>query len=83
MACLSASRQVVWQSDPARRLRSSIRFDPSLREWPARAGRPAATAGEHTSMRWQGYMNRGSAAGAPLEITAAVQLGTAASGTSS
>ena len=33
------------------------RFDPALRPWLARPAGPIVFAGEHTSTRWQGYMN--------------------------
>ncbi|MBI1872765.1 MAG: FAD-dependent oxidoreductase, partial [Acidobacteria bacterium] len=33
------------------------RFDPALREWLARPFGRCLFAGEHTSIRWQGYMN--------------------------
>jgi monoamine oxidase len=83
-AQLTASRQVVWQSDPFARGGYAFfdsGFDPSLREWLARPAGRLFFAGEHTSMRWQGYMNGAVESGrrAAFEIAAAVQLGTAAS----
>jgi monoamine oxidase len=83
-AQLTASRQVVWQSDPFARGGYAFfdsGFDPSLREWLARPAGRLFFAGEHTSMRWQGYMNGAVESGrrAALEIAAAVQLGTAGS----
>jgi monoamine oxidase len=79
-AQLTASRQIVWQSDPFARGGYAFfdpTFDPSLREW---LGRPAGRlffAGEHTSLRWQGYMNGAVESGrrVALEIAAAVKLG--------
>jgi len=57
---LTASRQIVWEHDPFARGGYAFfdpAFDPALRAW---LGRPAGRlffAGEHTSMKWQGYMN--------------------------
>jgi len=59
-ADLTASRQVVWEHDPFARGGYAFfdpAFDPALRAW---LGRPAGRlffAGEHTSIKWQGYMN--------------------------
>jgi len=79
-AKLTASRQIVWQSDPFARGGYAFfdpTFDPSLREWLARPAGRLFFAGEHTSLRWQGYMNGAVESGrrAALEIAAAVQLG--------
>jgi monoamine oxidase len=79
-AQLTASRQVVWQSDPFARGGYAFfdpTFDPSLREWLARPAGRLFFAGEHTSQRWQGYMNGAVESGrrAALEIAAAVRLG--------
>jgi len=83
-AQLTASRQIVWQSDPFARCGYAFfdpTFDPSLREWLARPAGRLFFAGEHTSQRWQGYMNGAVESGrrAALEIAAAVRLGTATS----
>ncbi len=57
---LIASRQIVWDDDPWARGGYAFfdpGFDPALRSW---LGRPAGHlffAGEHTSNKWQGYMN--------------------------
>jgi monoamine oxidase len=54
------SRQVVWESDPWARGGYAYfdpSFDPSLRQWLARPFGRLFFAGEHTSFRWQGYMN--------------------------
>jgi monoamine oxidase len=57
---LMASRQIVWEQDPFARGGYAFfdpSFDPTLRAW---LGRPAGRlffAGEHTSVKWQGYMN--------------------------
>jgi len=78
-AQLTASRQIVWQSDPFARGGYAFfdsAFDPALREWLARPAGRLFFAGEHTSMRWQGYMNGAVESGrrAALEIAASVQL---------
>jgi monoamine oxidase len=57
---LLASRQVVWEQDPWARGGYAFfdpGFDPSLRAWLARPFGRIFFAGEHTSIRWQGYMN--------------------------
>ena len=59
-ATLLASRAIVWDEDPwvARRLRV---FRSGVRSALARLARAPAGrivfAGEHTSIKWQGYMN--------------------------
>jgi monoamine oxidase len=53
-------QQVVWESDPWARGGYAFfdpNFDPPLRGWLARPFGPLFFAGEHTSIRWQGYMN--------------------------
>jgi monoamine oxidase len=57
---LVASRQVVWEHDPHARGGYAFfdpGFDPVLRPWLARPAGRLFFAGEHTSIRWQGYMN--------------------------
>jgi len=57
---LIASRQVVWEQDPWARGGYAFfdpNFDPALRAWLARPFGRVFFAGEHTSVRWQGYMN--------------------------
>ena len=59
-ATLVASRQIVWEQDPHARGGYAFfdaSFDPSLRTWLARPCGRLFFAGEHTSIRWQGYMN--------------------------
>jgi monoamine oxidase len=54
------SRQIVWESDPWSRGGYAYfdpSFDPALRPWLARPVGRVFFAGEHTSLRWQGYMN--------------------------
>ncbi len=57
---LIASRQFVWEADPWSRGGYAY-FDPSfdaaLRPWLARPSGRLFFAGEHTSIKWQGYMN--------------------------
>jgi monoamine oxidase len=79
-AQLLASKQVVWESDPLARggyAFFSPSFDPALREWLARPAGRLFFAGEHTSIRWQGYMNGAVESGrrAALEIRASASLG--------
>ena len=57
---LTASRQVVWETDPWARGGYAFfdpSFDPALRPWLARSFGRIFFAGEHTSVKWQGYMN--------------------------
>jgi monoamine oxidase len=75
-----ASRQVVWESDPLARGGYAFfdpSFDPALREWLARPAGRLFFAGEHTSIRWQGYMNGAVESGrrAAAEIAATARLG--------
>ena len=77
---LLGSRQVVWESDPLSRGGYAFfgpGFNPALRDWLARPHSRLFFAGEHTSVRWQGYMNGAVESGhrAALEIRATVQLG--------
>jgi monoamine oxidase len=59
-ATLLASRTIVWEEDPWARGGYAV-FDPGyaphLRAWLARPAGRIVFAGEHTSLRWQGYMN--------------------------
>ena len=55
-----ASRQIVWEQDPLARggyAYFDAGFDPALRAWLARPAGRLFFAGEHTSIKWQGYMN--------------------------
>ena len=79
-ARLLASRQIVWESDPLARGGYAFfgpAFDPSLRDWLSRPHSRLFFAGEHTSVRWQGYMNGAVESGrrAALEVRSTVQLG--------
>ena len=79
-ADLVAARQVVWEADPLARGGYAF-FDPSFhpasRAWLARPAGPLFFAGEHTSIRWQGYMNGAVESGrrAAEEIAATARLG--------
>lgn len=59
-SALLAHRVIPWENDPWARGGYAF-FDPSfapaLRDWLARPSGRLAFAGEHTSVRWQGYMN--------------------------
>jgi monoamine oxidase len=57
---LRSARAIVWENDPWARGGYAFfdpSFDPRLREWLARPAGRILFAGEHTSERWQGYMN--------------------------
>jgi len=55
-----AIREVVWETEPWSRGGYAV-FDPSFeprwRDWLARPAGRIVFAGEHTSIRWQGYVN--------------------------
>jgi monoamine oxidase len=77
---LNASKQVVWESDPWARGGYAYfdpSFNPALREWLARPAGRLFFAGEHTSIRWQGYMNGAVESGrrAAAEIAATHRIG--------
>ncbi len=60
VATLLASRTITWEDDPWSRGGYAVfdpSFDPRLRDWLARPAGRVLFAGEHTSERWQGYMN--------------------------
>jgi monoamine oxidase len=55
-----ASKLVVWEDDPWARggyAYFDTSFNPLWRDWLARPAGRIVFAGEHTSIRWQGYMN--------------------------
>ena len=57
---LLASHQTIWEHEPFSRGGYAYfdpGFDPELRPWLARPAGRLFFAGEHTSIRWQGYMN--------------------------
>lgn len=56
----SALRTIVWEDDPWAGGGYAVfekGYDPELRAWLARPHGRVVFAGEHTSIRWQGYMN--------------------------
>jgi monoamine oxidase len=76
---LLKSHQTVWESDPWARGGYAFfdpSFDPELRAWLARPYGRLFFAGEHTSIRWQGYMNGAIESGrrAAAEVDAAHRL---------
>ena len=59
-AALLARQTVTWEDDPWSRGGYAVfdpSFDPRLRSWLARPAGRVVFAGEHTSLRWQGYMS--------------------------
>lgn len=57
---LIAAQSVSWESDPWSLGGYAVfapSFDPSLRDWLARPFGRVLFAGEHTSIKWQGFMN--------------------------
>src|SRR6202022_3000004 len=76
---LVGSHQITWEKDPLARGGCAFfhsPYDPSLRSWLARPCGRLFFAGEHTSIRWQGYMNGAIESGrrAAAEIGAAHRL---------
>jgi monoamine oxidase len=74
-SALIAHRVITWEDDPWVRGGYAFfdpSFDPALREWLPRPWGRVTFAGEHTSMRWQGYMNGAIESGrrAALEVRA-------------
>jgi monoamine oxidase len=75
-----ASRTVAWDADPwagGGYAYFDPAFDPDLRAWLARPFRRIVFAGEHTSVKWQGYMNGALESG----IRAAAEIGALAAAT--
>lgn len=80
-------RQIAWDTDPWARGGYAFfdpGFDPGLREWLARPCGPIFFAGEHTSQKWQGYMNgaveSGQRAAAEIAATRHLTAGSQPSG---
>lgn len=76
---LAGSHQTMWESDPWTRGGYAFfdpEYDPAWRGWLARPAGRVFFAGEHTSVRWQGYMNGAVESGrrAAAEVRAAVEL---------
>lgn len=79
-APLMSARTIVWERD--RWARGGYAyfdpgFDPALRGWLSRPAGRVLFAGEHTSLRWQGYMNGAIESGlrAAAEVRALHQYG--------
>jgi len=75
---LVAAQVISWEDDPwagGGYAAFHKGFDPGLREWLARPFGRVLFAGEHTSNRWQGYVNGAIESGqrAAAEVSAAVQ----------
>jgi monoamine oxidase len=77
---LLAAQVIAWEDDPWSRGGYAFfgpSFDPSSRAWLARPAGPVLFAGEHTSERWQGFMNgaveSGKRAAAEVRALAALQ----------
>ena len=75
---LVSMRSVTWEQDPWVQGGYAVfgpGFDPTLRSWLARPCGRILFAGEHTSLRWQGYMNGAVESGlrAAVEIQALSQ----------
>lgn len=71
---LIAAASYTWEKDPWAQGGYAVftpRFDPTLREYLARPAGRVVFAGEHTSRRWQGFMNGAIESGrrAALEVT--------------
>jgi monoamine oxidase len=78
-APLVAMQTLTWEDDPWSRGGYAVfdpSFDPRLRSWLARPAGRVVFAGEHTSLRWQGYMNGAIESGrrAAAEIRALSEL---------
>lgn len=74
-ARLTAMWQTAWEDDPLARGGYAVftsGFDPTLRGWLRRPAGRVMFAGEHTSVKWEGYMNGAIESGlrAAAEITA-------------
>jgi monoamine oxidase len=77
-APLIASDVVVWEDEPWSKGGYAVfdpSFEPALRPWLARPAGRVVFAGEHTSDRWQGYMNGAVESGhrAAAEVRAVAQ----------
>jgi monoamine oxidase len=69
---------VAWDQDPWARGGYAVfdpRFDPMLRSWLSRPAGRIVFAGEHTSDRWQGYMNGAIESGRRAAIEVAMMAG--------
>ena len=69
---------VSWDKDPWARGGYAVfdpQFDPVLRSWLSRPAGRIVFAGEHTSDRWQGYMNGAIESGKRAALEVAMQAG--------
>lgn len=78
-AKLAGSHQTMWEIDPWSRGGYAYfdpAFDTAARAWLARPAGRVFFAGEHTSIRWQGYMNGAVESGrrAAAEVAAAAEI---------
>jgi monoamine oxidase len=83
-ASVLAARAMTWEHDPWVGGGYAVfdpGYDPALRQWLARPHGRVVFAGEHTSLRWQGYMNGAVESGmrAAAEIQALAWLNRATS----
>lgn len=75
---LLAAQTYVWEADRWCKGGYAVfdpRFDPALRAWLARPAGHVCFAGEHTSLRWQGYMNGAVESGRRAAMEVAVLAG--------
>ena len=75
---LLAARSRVWEKDRWVKGGYAVfdpAFDPSLRTWLSRPAGRAVFAGEHTSERWQGYMNGAVESGRRAAVEVAMMAG--------
>ncbi|MGE3518758.1 MAG: flavin monoamine oxidase family protein, partial [Vicinamibacterales bacterium] len=84
-ATLLHAHQTQWEADPWARGGYAVfdpQFPPALRGWLARPCGHLFFAGEHTSLRWQGYMNGAVESGrrAAAEVLATHRMRRAANG---
>jgi len=74
-APLVAMWHTSWEDDPLARGGYAVfspDYDPRLRDWLRRPAGPLMFAGEHTSVKWEGFMNGAIESGrrAAAEVTA-------------
>jgi len=77
-SALIAHRSISWERDKWVRGGYAVfdhRFDPALRSWLARPSGRLAFAGEHTSRKWQGYMNGAVESGRRAAVEIAMMAG--------
>lgn len=75
---LIAAASCSWERDPWVRGGYAVfspRFDPSLRPWLARPSGHVVFAGEHTSHKWQGFMNGAVESGRRAALEVALMAG--------